>query len=91
VEIILAGKVIYKVEKDGQYFGEVSALKKLPRDHTARTVVDSIIVELSLDQYLKVLRNSPSLSMELIGRLGDLLASQDKDQMASKSSSSAKA
>ncbi|MGE4159533.1 MAG: protein kinase [Planctomycetota bacterium] len=77
VEILRAGRVIYSITESGTYFGEISMLKKCPREYTARTLAPSVIVELTREQYLKVLGNSPVLCLQLVNRLAELLTEGD--------------
>jgi len=73
LEILRAGRVTYTITDKLTYFGEISMLKDCPREFTARTTSPCIIVELTPDQYKKVLMNTPNICLELIERMGRLL------------------
>jgi len=81
IEILRAGRVVEKIVGSGQYFGDVSVLKKSPRDHTARVVTNSILVELTQEQYMKVLKKSSTLCLDLVQRLCGMLSDNEVSLM----------
>jgi CRP-like cAMP-binding protein len=61
------------VLKDGMSFGEMALLDGQPRSASARVVMDSVLARIERDEFLRVLRSYPTLSLAIISHLSQRL------------------
>lgn len=59
--------------KDGMSFGEMALLDGQPRSASARVLSDSVLARIERDDFIRVLRSSPSLALAIISRLSQRL------------------
>lgn len=70
-----AGEHIHLVEvSPGKAFGEMSIIDGEPRSATCRAVVDSELLLLTKDNYLRILKERPALAVQIVNRLSKLMS-----------------
>jgi PAS domain S-box-containing protein len=61
----------------GDFFGEMSLLEDSPRFATARAAEDSIVLELSREDFKKLITENPSVALEVMEELSSRLRQSD--------------
>ena len=69
--------LISTVDKEGEYFGEVSILLNIPHSATVETVIESEIIEIPLKDVTPFLTKSPIVAISLARSLADRLVNQN--------------
>lgn len=89
--IILSGKVkivvnaddgrehILGVLQDNDFFGEMSLIDGEPRSASAICVEDTQLVNIQRDEFLKLLRNNPDITLKLLVTLSQRLRAADRN------------
>lgn len=70
---------ILGVLQDGDFFGEMSLIDGQPRSASAVAVEDVQMVTIQRDEFLKLLRSSPEISLKLLVTLSQRLRTADRN------------
>ncbi|MBI4691178.1 MAG: Crp/Fnr family transcriptional regulator [Nitrospirae bacterium] len=71
-------EVSLAILKEGDFFGELSFLDKKPRSATVKAINEVKMLVLSRDAFLKILRENPDISINLLSGLAKRLRKADE-------------
>jgi CRP-like cAMP-binding protein len=69
--------LISSIDREGEYFGEISILLNIPHSGTVESLYDSTIIEISKDNAIPFLKQSPQIAISLAVSLAERLAEQN--------------
>ncbi|MEJ5348550.1 MAG: cyclic nucleotide-binding domain-containing protein [Desulfosoma sp.] len=75
LRVTLRGMEIGRIDRPGDFFGEMACLLKAPRQATVTSMGDSLVQVFRPQQLEEIISENPKLAMKLIGTLARRLAS----------------
>ncbi|MDX1960697.1 MAG: cyclic nucleotide-binding domain-containing protein [Leptospiraceae bacterium] len=69
--------LISSIDKEGEYIGEIAVLLNTPHTATVETLYDTTLIELSFDNAIPFLRQSPEIAITLATSLAERLVEQN--------------
>jgi signal transduction histidine kinase len=73
-----ADKRLLKTLTAGDFFGEMALIHNAPRAATVRALTNVIVLELDKDGFNRVLKQSPSVAMAMVGEISNRLRQNDQ-------------
>ncbi|HMZ07983.1 MAG TPA: ATP-binding protein [Anaerolineales bacterium] len=71
-------KRLLKTLNAGDFFGEMALIHNAPRAATVKSLTPVVVLELSKEGFDKVLKQSPSVSMAMVGEISNRLRQNDQ-------------
>jgi CRP-like cAMP-binding protein len=76
LKVTVQGKPVGRIEKPGEFFGEMAGLLHLPRQATVTSIGDSVVEAYSIDDLDIIIKDYPEIALQmmrtLVSRLGDV-------------------
>jgi len=76
------GQIRLAIRGEGDFFGEMSLLEDSPRFAYARAVRDSIVLEISREDFKHLIAKNPPMAMEVMGVLSSRIREADLQMIA---------
>jgi CRP-like cAMP-binding protein len=69
LKVIKAGMEVSRIEKPGEFFGEMAGLLSLPRQATVTSIGESVVERYRLDDFEVIIRDYPEVTLQIIKTL----------------------
>jgi len=69
LRVSAGGKEVGRIDKPGEFFGEVAALLKLPRRATVTSIGDSAVQKYRMDDLDIIVKDHPEIALQIIRKL----------------------